>query len=108
VAAEFTQHKPIVDYCVRSILREKVCGTRFDDVNQLNCKFLCEWTFAEGILRMSGMLLFCGLWLHVKLEKNYVGPVPTFIHSFIHFILYNFINIHIYIITNIYIMRLSA
>jgi len=32
-----------VDYCVWSILQEKVNGTRFANIDELKCKLLWEW-----------------------------------------------------------------
>jgi len=52
--AQFVQHTPDlwptnsthlnpVDYCVSSILQEKVYGTRFTNIDELKCKLLREW-----------------------------------------------------------------
>jgi len=32
-----------VDYCVWSILQEKVYGTRFANIDELKCKLILEW-----------------------------------------------------------------
>jgi len=42
VATELTDLNP-VDYCVWSILQQKVYGTRFANIDELKCKLLQGW-----------------------------------------------------------------